>query len=73
KYSSLAAQGVKILALDQEGELLLIKANPKEFELIDRRKVSEDETWAHLAITGGQIFVRELKALTALEWKLVEK
>ncbi|MEZ5941834.1 MAG: PQQ-binding-like beta-propeller repeat protein [Planctomycetaceae bacterium] len=72
KYSSLVAQGDKILALDQEGELLLIKATPKEFELIDRRKVSEDETWAHVAISGQDIFVRELKALTAFEWSLIE-
>lgn len=69
KYSSLVAQGSRILSLDQEGKLLLIEANPKSFELLDERTVSEDETWAHLAIEGEQLWVRGLNHLTAYRWK----
>ena len=69
KYCSLIAQGDQILALDERGVLLLIKANPDEFELLDERTISEDETWAHLAISGSQLFVRELNALTAFSWQ----
>ncbi len=72
KYSSLVAQKDLILALDQRGELLLIKANPKEFELLDQRKVSDQETWAHLAVCGDEIFVRELNALSVFVWKSAE-
>lgn len=72
KYSSLAAQKDLILALDQRGELLLLKANPKEFELLDQRKVSDQETWAHLAVCGDEVFVRELNALSVFRWKGVE-
>lgn len=68
KYCSLVAQGDLILALDQTGELLLIRANPGEFELLDRRKVSEQETWAHLAVCGDEVFVRELNGLAAFRW-----
>jgi outer membrane protein assembly factor BamB len=68
KYASLIAQGDRILALDQQGVLLLIKANPEKFELLDSRTVSEGETWAHLAIAGDQLFIRELDALTAYRW-----
>jgi outer membrane protein assembly factor BamB len=72
KYASLVAQGNLILALDQSGELLLIKANPAAFELVDRRKVSEQETWAHLAVRGNEVYVRELTALSAFRWQAVE-
>lgn len=68
KYASLVVQGNKILALDERGILLLIKANPKEFELLDERQISDEETWAHLAIAGEEIFVRELNAISAFRW-----
>lgn len=69
KYWSMAVQGKRILALDQRGELLLINANPEKFELVDRRKISEESTWAHLAVCDSQIFVRGLKSMTVLNWK----
>lgn len=68
KYWSMVASGNRILALDERGELLLIKANPAKFELLSRRQVSEDSTWAHLAVCGRQVFVRELNALTVMGW-----
>ncbi len=69
RYCSLVAQKDRILALDQRGKLLLIKANPKEFELLDERKVSDQETWAHLAVCGDEVFVRELNGLSVFVWK----
>jgi|GEM_PF-79412 len=68
KYSSMVAQKDLILALDQTGRLLLIKANPKEFELLGEQKVADEETWAHLAVRGDEIFVRELNALSVFRW-----
>ncbi|MCE9531864.1 MAG: PQQ-like beta-propeller repeat protein [Planctomycetes bacterium] len=69
KYCSLVAQKDRILALDQRGKLLLIKTNPKEFELIDERKVSDQDTWAHVAVCGDEVFVRELNAISVFRWK----
>lgn len=69
KYCSLVAQKDHILALDQRGKLLLIIANPKEFELLDERQVSDQETWAHLAVCGDEVYVRDLNAITAYQWK----
>ncbi len=69
KYSSLVANGKRILALDQRGELLLIQANPKEFQLLDRRQISEQETWAHLAVVGQELYIRELGGLMRLDWQ----
>ena len=69
QYCSLAANGKTILALDQRGELLLFEADPARFTLLDRRKVADAETWAHVAVAGDQIFIRELKAISAFRWK----
>jgi len=54
--------------LDEKGELLLIQANPDEFELLDRRQVGAD-AWAHLAVAGDTVFIRSLNAITAYRWK----
>ena len=68
QYMSLASDGRLILGLDQRGELLLFKPNPAKFELVGRRKVANQETWAHLAVAGDQLFVRELKAISCWRW-----
>ena len=68
KYWSLVAQGDHILALDQRGVLFLVRANKEKLDLLDQRKLTEAETWAHLAIAGDELFVRELNALVAYRW-----
>lgn len=68
KYWSMIANGSKILALDERGDLLLINATPEKFDLLDSRKVAEN-SWAHLAIVGDEVFVRDLKAMTVYQWK----
>ncbi len=67
KYWSMVANGDKLLALDQRGELLLIHASPDEFKLLGRRQVAEN-SWAHLAIVNNEIFVRDLAGITAFVW-----
>jgi outer membrane protein assembly factor BamB len=69
KYMSMVVQGDKILALDQKGELFLFRANPAKFEKLDERKLTDNETWAHLAVVGHELFVRELNAIAAYEWR----
>ena len=68
KYMSLVAQGDRILALDQRGQLFLFRADQKKFALLDQRKLANAESWAHLAVAGSELFVRELNALTAFHW-----
>lgn len=69
KYWSLVANRDRILALDQNGRLHLLRANKEKFDSLATRKVSDAETWAHLAVAGEQVFIRELNALAAWEWK----
>lgn len=66
---SMVANRDRILALDERGELLLIAANAKEFQLLDRKEVADAESWAYLAICGDSIFVRDLKGVSAFSWK----
>ncbi|MCL4202245.1 MAG: PQQ-binding-like beta-propeller repeat protein [Pirellulaceae bacterium] len=67
-YWSLVGQGQRILALDERGELLLIQANPQEFQVLDSRKIADSPTWAHLAVVGDRIVIRELNALAVYRW-----
>jgi outer membrane protein assembly factor BamB len=67
-YWSLVANKDKILALDNRGILYLFKANAKEFDLLDKRNVADAETWAHLAVCGDEIIIRDLNGLTVWRW-----
>jgi outer membrane protein assembly factor BamB len=72
KYWSMIANGDRILALDQRGQLFLLRANREKLELLDERKLTTSETWAHLAASRDELFVRELNALTAWRWRNAE-
>lgn len=69
KYQSLVVLGERILALDSDGELVLFRATPEKLDVIERRKISDTETWGYLAVSDGQLFVRELNALAVYDWK----
>ena len=70
KYWSMAVQDERILGLDERGDLLLIDANPSEFRLLDKKRVSDaGESWAHVAVVGAHVLVRDLEGVTAFEWK----
>ena len=68
KYWSMVAGGDRLLVLDETGELLLVEPSPEEFRLIDRRQVA-DNAWAHLAVVGDEVFVRDLDAMKRLTWR----
>jgi outer membrane protein assembly factor BamB len=68
KYWSMVARKDRILALDQRGILYLIRANPEKFDLLDQRQLTDVETWAHLAICGDELYIRELNALSIYRW-----
>ena len=56
------------VTLDERGQLLLIKASPEKFELLDTKEISNSPTWAHIAVAGNELFIRELNAVTAYRW-----
>ena len=67
QYWSMVAQGNRILALDERGELLLVEPSTEEFKLVDRFKVTSN-AWAHLAVVDDLVLVRDLNALTVYRW-----
>lgn len=69
EYWSMVASRDHILALDQRGEFLLIKADPQEFRLLDRKEVTNAESWAHLAVCGSELFVRDMRGISAFLWE----
>jgi len=69
KYWSMVVRDNRILALDERGDLLLINATPKKFDLLDQRHISDSPTWAHLAVVGDEIFIRELNAQMVYRWE----
>ena len=68
KYVSMVTNGKEILALDEDGTLYLIEASPEKLIIKEEREISADPSWAHLAISGKQLFVRELEAIACYEW-----
>jgi outer membrane protein assembly factor BamB len=68
KYWSMITNGERILALDENGELLLVDCNINEFTLLDRKQVSSEPSWAHLAIDNDIILVRRQHGLDAYRW-----
>jgi hypothetical protein len=41
---------------------------PAKFDLLGKVRISESETWAHLAVSGDELFIRELDAIAAYRW-----
>jgi outer membrane protein assembly factor BamB len=68
EYWSMVSNGDKILVLDQRGELLLMRANTNQFERMDKKVLTDQETWGHLAVAGKELFIRELRAIAKWEW-----
>lgn len=68
-YQSLVVQGDKILGLEGSGTLFLYRANPEQFELLDELRISEEEAWAHLAVTNGRLYIRDLKGIAVYNWR----
>jgi len=68
-YISQIVQGDRILALSNEGELMLIRMNPEGLDILERRAIADVETWGHLALAGSDMYVREQNAIQAYEWK----
>ena len=68
KYWSMVTNGNQILSLDSSGELFLIQASDDELKMVDQLKVADD-SWAHLAVQGDYVIVRDLKALKVYRWQ----
>lgn len=69
EYWSLVAQGDRILALSDTGVLRLVRAIPQQYEVLGEVELVAGPSWAHLAVAGDELFVREEEALRVFLWR----
>ena len=63
--SEVCADGFDSLGADDLGPLGFELA----VDLLDRRKISTNEAWAHVAVVGDEVYVRDLQGLSVYRWK----
>ena len=66
--ASLVAAGGAILALVTDGELIVFEAGAAAFKVLRRYTVAETPTWAHLAVVGDGILVKDAGSLAYLRF-----
>jgi len=69
QYWSMVSNGRQLLTLDEDRRLRLIAVNPERFELQATQSVAAEPSWAHLAVSGDEVYVRDLKGLSAFKWQ----
>jgi outer membrane protein assembly factor BamB len=63
EHAALARAGRTIFSLEDDGELVVMRANRTGFEQVTRYEVATSATWAQPAISGKQIFVKDVNTL----------
>lgn len=64
-YASTIAAGGKLLVLTEDGQLLLLAANPEKYTELGRLQVCGN-TWSHPALAGEKLLVRDARELVCL-------
>ena len=60
----MARAGDVLFSLEEDGELVILRASLTAFGPLRRYKVAEAETWTQPAISGNRIFVKDVSTLT---------
>jgi outer membrane protein assembly factor BamB len=59
EYVSIVRVGDKLLVLTTKGDLLLVAADPTAYRELGRAHLADRPVWAHLAVTGDRIYVKD--------------
>ena len=51
-------------ALETDAELVVVRANPKQFEILKRYTVADAATWAQPVLSGQRIFVKDVSNIS---------
>ena len=65
-YSSTIAVGNKLLVLSEDGQLVLLEANPGKYEELGRVQVCGN-TWSFPALADGKLYVRDARELACID------
>jgi outer membrane protein assembly factor BamB len=66
-YVSMILAEDRLLCLDDQAELTVLEADPTAYKEVAKIRVSDSPTWAHLALSGGRIFVKDKTHLICFE------
>jgi outer membrane protein assembly factor BamB len=61
---ALATAASLLLALEDDGELVVAKASQTGFDLVKRYKLADSATWTQAAYSGNRIYVKDVTNLT---------
>ena len=64
EHAAMARAGGTIFSLEDDGELVVMRASRTGFEPVAQYQVATSATWAQPAISGGRIFVKDVSSLT---------
>jgi hypothetical protein len=65
----LVDQGL-LLVLSEQGEVILVEANPEELKEVARFQAIEGKTWNHPTIVGDRLYVRNAEEIACYELAL---
>lgn len=65
-YSSTIVNGQNLLVLAEDGQLILLAANPEKYTELARLQVCGN-TWSFPALADGKIYVRDGRAITCID------
>ncbi|HUR21998.1 MAG TPA: PQQ-binding-like beta-propeller repeat protein [Vicinamibacterales bacterium] len=58
-----------LLASTTDGNLVVARANPQKYEEVRRYQIAQSAVWAHPAITGNSIIVKDADKLICWGWR----
>jgi hypothetical protein len=61
--AAIAKAGDLVFSLEDDGELVVLRATRAAFQVVTRYKVAETATWAQPAISGNRILVKDVSTL----------
>ena len=66
--AALLNAGDSVLILNPDGELLVLRKNPKAFEPVRKYKVAESATWATPSFAGQRLLIKDVNTLAL--WRI---
>jgi outer membrane protein assembly factor BamB len=66
--AAIIAAGDLLFSLENDGELVVIRANPAAFEVVRRYKVADTDTWTPPVVRSNGVFVKDVASLSFWTW-----
>jgi outer membrane protein assembly factor BamB len=64
EHAAMSRAGSLIFSLEDDAELVVMRASRTGFNLVTRYEVARSATWAQPVVSGGRVFVKDVSSLT---------